>query len=235
MSTPRSGQGGRTSSIIRWILSSIVAMVAILAISIFAARWMAAKPEDVPSWVQAVGAVVTIVSGAAFALWQQRHSANQKALDMIAAAEAAHSLAFEAFATIGNRLEVALAPQKPSTAYNLGGLRTTEMVDAMREVDTARIPTPLLADFIKLRSQIYAMNARITLLYAREDVINEMTALYARQRRRRKLASAVRTYGDAAAILQSFQIEANRTFGVPVKEAPLLAHIAMYNPDDDVS
>lgn len=206
----------------------MVAIVAVLFISVLAAYFVAAKPSDEAGWVQAIGSIITIVSGIAIALWQHGRAGDARRAEMTEAAEAAHRLAYEALETISDRLEVALAPAKPTKDHALRGYRTSEMVAAMREVDTARVPTAILADFIKLRSQVFAINSRITELYERESDPNILSAQYAVETRYSKLSSAVRTLGAARKTFAALELSAASLFGLKAMPFAARPHVQDY-------
>jgi hypothetical protein len=218
----------RNNSIPTWIGAVLGSIILVLAVSFWTAKILARDPSEMAGWVQAIGAIVTIVTGVGIALWQQDHSASEKRASAREAAGAAHSLAFEALEIISERLEVALAPPKDPSFYALRGLRTTEMVTAMREVDTSRVPTNFLADFIKLRSQVYALNQRISELYDLENDPSTMVVELARQQRYEELASAVRTHRDAVSVFGSLQDIANGRHDIAKRSLTPRPLIAQY-------
>jgi len=70
--------------------------------------------------------------------------------------------------TDGTRYCRAQGPNEERERYRLRGNQTTEMVFAMREFEIHLLPPQLLADFILLRSQVYAINERIPEVYTEE-------------------------------------------------------------------
>jgi len=149
-----------------------------------------------PDWTQAIGAVLAIVGGFAGVIYQvQRQKADAQAQED-AAGRAAYLIAYDAFETVTERLDAALTPEDNKGGHRLRGNRTNEMVAAMRQFEISRIPAAMLADFIRLRSRVYAVNERITELYEDErDAGEGRPALEAS--RYRWLTSAVTVWNDA--------------------------------------
>lgn len=210
---------------------SALAIIAVFMISGGIAYHVSATPSDEAGWVQAIGSIIAIVSAVAIALWQHGRTGDARHAENVEAAQAAHRLAYEALETISDRLEVALAPAKPIKDHALRGYRTSEMVTAMREVDTGRVPTTMLPDFIKLRSQVFAINSRISELYERENQGNVLAAQYAVDNRYAKLGSAVRVLSDARATFAALEAAAE-DFGVSAMSFDPRYHVQNYQLPD---
>lgn len=185
---------------------------------------------DMSGWVQAVGAILAIVSGFATAAYQTYIQQRDLDDERRAFARAAHMLAFEALETISERLNTALTPKGSKVRYALRGNRTTEMVSAMREFDTARLPIELLPDFIQLRSHVFAINERISELYAKKERGTVIQKCAAKAKRHSDLASAVRVRQDALDVFKKLQDAAVSKFGALPKCVTDRNYLSNYNP-----
>jgi ABC-type nickel/cobalt efflux system permease component RcnA len=184
--------------------AAIEAVMAILAISlvILLVATLVSLPfvalKDLSGWVQATGAVIAIVTGFYGVLYQVEHQRKEHAEARAEIGRAAHTLASEAFDLVTDRLSSALSPGKASSLYALRGLRTTEMVTAMREFDAGALPTKLIAPFATLRTCVFAINSRITEVYSTEEGLDDLELAAAKASRRDELQSAVRVHATAA-------------------------------------
>jgi hypothetical protein len=190
-----------------WILLPLVVAALILWIAATGAEHIAGlhTSEQTAGWAQAIGAVLAIVAGFVGNAYQlsrqQKEALNGRSL----AGRAAYLLAYDAFEIVSDRLESALQPNKSRDKHALRGARTTEMVAAMREFETSRVPDDMLADYIRLRSRLVAINERITEIYESEERAkgNNLTQLKAR--RLERLQSAVRARKDALQLFTSLE------------------------------
>lgn len=173
-------------------------VVGILALSIVTAAIIhLAIGGDVAAWAQAVGAILAIVSGFGIAFYQRREERIDAALEGLAIVQASYVLAFHALETVGERLENILTPS--GIKFSLQGDRTSEMVEAMREFDTSRLPAEMLKDFILLRSHVFAINKRISEVYdAKIDRPGDKN-----KTRHERLESTVATYRNAVKIFEA--------------------------------
>lgn len=199
-------------------LSIVAAFAAVLGLSIWLAHILAAGPGEVTGWVQAIGSIMAIVAGfgvAAYQVQKQREDARE---EMRERAHAAHKLAFQAYRLIGERLETALSPKDNRSAsggrFDLKGYRATEMVAAMREFDTGRLPTPLIESFVELRTRVFAINERISQLYSREDEQTAEARKAAKAQRYAKLESCVHVYRRAGEIYAELDLAAEEHFSI---------------------
>ncbi len=190
-----------------WFVTPLLAAFCIFIVSYLIAAGIKAldlsgsQPFSDSGWAQAVGTVFAIVAGFATVFYQvQRQKADIREQQK-EAGRAAFLLAFDALDTVSDRLNAALTFAKNKSTHRLRGNRTTEMVTAMREFEISRIPASMLADFIRLRSRIYAINERITEIYMSQE---SMPADWTRQERElerhRQLYSAVQVRRDAVTL-----------------------------------
>ena len=198
--------------------SILAAFAGILLFSIWLAHRLAAGPGEVTGWVQGIGSIFAIVAGfgvAAYQVQKQREDVREETRER---AQAAHKLAFQAYRLIGERLDTALAPKDRTSAsggrYDLKGYRATEMVAAMREFDTGRLPTPLIESFVELRTRVFAINERIAQLYSREDSQSPADRAAAKALRYGKLESSVRVYAKAGEIYAALDRAAGEHFAI---------------------
>jgi hypothetical protein len=151
--------------------AAIIAFVVILALSIGIGWILTCLPAttDLPAWVQAVGAILTIVTGFATLYYQRGEEAKDQLELKATNARVAFLIAAQAMTTLGERLDAILAPSRDKHPYRLRGARSSEMIASLRELDTTRIPPNLLEKFLELRSNSYALNERISEIYESED------------------------------------------------------------------
>lgn len=164
--------------------------------------------EETAAWVQAVGSIAAIIATALIFHFEQEGrvaEATRDAKERSAAAKqeryerarTAGELALNATNLVAARLEASLASINGSTLYALRGHRTTEMVQAMRELQIDSVPSDVMERFAYIRSGIYAVNARIT------DVFDsEKNKKGLRERRYERLKSAGRVLGETLVDLQ---------------------------------
>ena len=222
--------------ILRAGVAILAAFAAILLLSIWLAHLLAAGPGEVVGWVQAIGSIFAVVAGfgvAAYQVQKQREDVREETRER---AQAAHNLAFQAYRLIGERLATALSPKRDAAApssgsgqFDLKGFRATEMVAAMREFDTGRLPTPLIEGFVELRTRVFAINERISQLYDREDAQAPDERAAAKARRHGKLESSVRVYARAGEIYAGLDQTAKDHFGIASLTCDVPAAIAGYS------
>ncbi|ASP21468.1 hypothetical protein ANTHELSMS3_02813 [Antarctobacter heliothermus] len=184
-----------------FIILSFLSLMIVLGASFAGAYCLEAMfGGDLTAWVQSLGAILAIVSGFAAAIWQVRAQRVETQAERSAVARAAHILAYEALETASDRLEAALIPRKSGKVMSLQGDRTTEMVLAMREFDTMKLPADLLPLFVRLRSHVFAINERISEVYSSEERNEER-----KTERENRLKSAVRVRTDATLLFETLQ------------------------------
>jgi hypothetical protein len=150
--------------------------------------------QTTAAWLQAVGSIVAILAGVALANAQLRQASADARLEKFDGARAAVSLARKTLELVADRLRVACDPvSEASHGMALREHRTTELVEALRQVSVGDLPPELVVPFSTLRSNLHAVNARITETYEseEEDGIPE-------ERRRLRLGSALIIYNHAA-------------------------------------
>lgn len=149
----------------RLVGGTLVAVPALLIATVltwFAASWADRQTPDqgLAAWVQAIGSVAAILL-AAITLWIQRaqgHSDQQaEAVRLMTSIDA---LSREAFEQVTERLRLAVDPE-PGSGPAPREYRTTEMIEALREISVAQLPPELLEPFVVLRSTLYAVNCQI--------------------------------------------------------------------------
>jgi hypothetical protein len=187
----------------------VVAVIVIAGTTAAIAHCLGADGSQIAAWVQAVGSIAAVTAAFFVASNQSKDQAQKDERDRRAIAYAAYQLAFQAFDLVGDRLDAAIHPSEKIERYLLRGSRTTEMVLAMREFDTQRLPPQLLADFILLRSQIYATNARISDVYAEE----ERDGAQRPPNRADNLGSARKVYREARLSFERLAATATGEFG----------------------
>lgn len=197
-------QGFSRDIMFGFVALSILSLAAILVATFAGAYWLVCMfGGELSAWVQSLGAILAIVTGFAAAIWQVRAQRLETQSEQHAVARAAYLLSFEALATASDRLEAALIPPNSGKVMRLQGDRTTEMVLAMREFDTLKLPAVLLPGFVRFRSHIFAVNERISEVYDTEQKNKERV-----KDREARLKSAVRVRTDAIHLFESMHADA---------------------------
>ena len=212
-----------------WVVLPLVAAALILVIAATGAEYIAAwhSDEDTSGWAQAIGAVLAIVAGFVGNAYQLSRQKKDALDGRSLAGRAAYLLAYDALEIVSDRLESALQPNKSRDKHALRGARTTEMVAAMREFETSRVPDDMLADFIRLRSRLVAINERITEIYESEARATGDKPTGLKGRRLERLRSAVTTRKEAVELFTSLGTTAVGRHGAVsliVTEQPNIAH-----------
>ncbi|MEH7876610.1 hypothetical protein V7799_02540 [Rhizobium laguerreae] len=215
----------RFCAAIAFLTAILGATAAILGLSILAAQTLASGSEgDIAAWVQAVGAILAIVAGFATLAIQtvlQRKASDEERQAIV---EAACLLAFDALETVSDRLENALTDEPK--LLSLQGNRTTEMVSAMREFDTSRLPATLLSDFIRVRTHVYAINEKITEVYDSEEK-RPGRKTREKSERRVRFVSTARARSYAIKLFNQLQTSAT-AYGLERKDVGTGPHLAKY-------
>jgi len=196
-------------TLIKYFTVSAIIVVAILIASVWSASCLNSlfPAGGTADWVQAVGAVIAIVTGFGIAAYQTRSQRVASSEERSAAVRAAHALSFHAIAAVTERLDNAVTLGKAERRRRLQGNRTTEMVYALREFDTTRLPAEVISDLIRFRSNIFAINERITEVYLSEEVKEEKDRRSVDERPTRFL-SAAHIWEEAIVIFNDFQQKA---------------------------
>jgi ABC-type nickel/cobalt efflux system permease component RcnA len=149
--------------------------------------------QTVAAWVQAWGSVLAIVAGFWAANRQLRHAAREARGEKADRARAMASLAHTALGLVADRLRVAARPfSKFQHGLALREHRTGELIAILRELRAVEVPTEVVVPFSTLRSNLFAVNARITEVYRSEEEKN-----IAEEKRERRLGSSFVTYDNA--------------------------------------
>jgi hypothetical protein len=186
--------------------AAIIAFVVILAVSVGIGRILTclSVAADLPAWVQAVGAILTIVTGFA-TLYYQRGEETKDQLELKETnARVAFLIAVQAMTALGERLDAVLAPNRDKHPYRLRGARSSEMIASLRELDTTRIPPNLLEKFLQLRSNFHALNERISEIYESEEPSKE--APRQRGERPHRLAGGLEIWFASRALLKGIRM-----------------------------
>jgi hypothetical protein len=213
-----------------WIVLPLVAAALILAIAATGAKYLAGphSDKDASGWAQAIGAVLAIVAGFVGNAYQLSRQKKDSLEGRSLAGRAAYLLAYDALDIVSDRLESALQPNKSRDKHALRGARTTEMVAAMREFETSRVPDDMLADFIRLRSRLVAINERISAIYESEERAARDKSAGLKGRRLERLRSAVRTREEALELFTSLESVAVKRHGAVSRPVTERLEIAGY-------
>lgn len=201
---------------------------AAIAFSYYFSARLAADNGQVAAWVQAVGSVIAIVIAIIIALFQHDQAQIVILEHERDGAKATYELARESLIMVGDRLNAALEPHKPRSSHALRGFRTTEMVAAMRELEASKIPSDLVVDFVRIRTGVFAINARIKELYDREVNEDGDIANLHRTMRYEKLRSAVVIYRQCEVTLIEMMQKMKDKYGGDDKELDKFHSVAGY-------
>jgi len=188
-------------------VTAIIAFAVILGTSIGIASILASlsSVKDLPAWVQAVGAILTIVAGFATIYYQRVADANDQLELQAINARVAYLIAVQAMTTLGERLDAVLAPNREKHPYRLRGTRAGEMIASLRELDTSRIPPSLLERFLQLRSNLHALNERISEIYESEKPSN--AGPRERSERPQRLAGGLEIWFSSRTLLNEIRLK----------------------------
>lgn len=183
-------------------IAAIAAFTVALAISLRLAHCFAGSDTgDLPAWVQAIGAILTIVAGFATIFAQRVLKHRDDDVVQATNARAAHLVAIHAMTTLGERLDAVLADASAKHPYRLRGERTAQMIASLREFDIARVPADMLEKFLQLRANCHAINERISDVYEGEGKPGGAT----RAQRKARLQSAIDIWGENRRLLSEIR------------------------------
>lgn len=183
------------------VLLGVCAVVALLfLIAVATAKGLLS--DEMAAWVQAVFAVVAIGSSAWFFADQRKADRAREIDEARDTARTAGEMSAHALSLVAVRLEATLASETGSPLFNLRGNQTTEMVQAMRELDLGKLDPNLIKHFAYMRAGIYSINARISEIYKSERANPDL-----KHRRRERLKSAGRVLDATRSHFLNYQAE----------------------------
>ncbi|HVJ01109.1 MAG TPA: hypothetical protein VM662_02945 [Sphingomonas sp.] len=214
---------------VRWAVAITLSLLVSVAIMVAAAKhdvngiW----GDTTAAWLQAVGSILAILFGIAMANSEARMAGAHARLEKCEDAQAAIALAHKTLELVADRLMVACDPAtEASHGMALREHRTNEMIEGLRQISVGDLPPEIVVPFASIRSNLHAVNARVTEIYEseEEDGIPE-------ERRRVRLGSgliiyshAVSDYADLCRLLRT-QVDVEFP---PFREHPqLMAHVAL--------
>ncbi len=186
-----------------WPVYFIVGSAIVLRLALLVSYWLArttqsgATNDNLSGWVQAVGAVLAITAGFTATVWEFSRQRSKAFLAENESASAALLLAHDTLDAITDRLDAALTPDLELKDMALRGATTAELIATIRQFDMALIPSAMLPDFIRLRSHVAAVNARLSEIYDSEKAADYTGSIRTRAERHRRLGSAVKKRNDA--------------------------------------
>lgn len=183
-------------------------IAAALAAALYGAPWI--RDQTSAAWVQAIGSILAILGGFAVANLQLRHAAAQARRQQAERARAMTSLVHKTLELVADRLTVAGRPfSKRIYGMALRQHRTSELVEALRQINAGDLPPEVVVPFSTLRSNLYAVNARITEIYRSEEERD-----IPESRRERRLRSSFVIYDHALADYRELDRLVNAHFGL---------------------
>jgi hypothetical protein len=216
-------------STMRWTIAISLSLLVSVVIMVAAAKhdsegiW----GQTTAAWLQAVGSILAILIALAVASSETRQASTDARLEKCDEARAAIALAHKTLELVAERLMVACDPaNEASHGMALREHRTNELIEAMRQISVGDLPPEVVVPFSSIRSNLHAVNARITEIYDSEDEDG-----IPEERRRLRLGSgliiyghAVRDYADLCGLLRP-QVEA--TFAAFHEPPKLAAYVAI--------
>lgn len=195
-------------STVRWTIAISLSLLASVVIMVAAAKHDSEGVwgQTTAAWLQAVGSILAILIALAVANSEVRQASADARLDKCEEARAAVSLAHKTLELVADRLMVAADPiTEASHGMALREHRTTELIDALRQISVGDLPAEIVVPFSSIRSNLHAVNARITEIYESEEDEG-----IPEERRRLRLGSgliiyshAVRDYADLCGLLRT--------------------------------
>jgi type II secretory pathway pseudopilin PulG len=123
---------------------------------------------DLWACIQAVGSILAILAGIGVVLWQEWQRKRDERRKENELAKAAGDVAREALVLVEARLNSALFPIGKPILFWLRNQRTTEVVQALRELRISTLPNEIIASVVRIRSGVYAVNTRISEVFDSE-------------------------------------------------------------------
>ena len=123
---------------------------------------------DLWACIQAVGSILAILAGIAVVWWQERTRKQDQKRQESELAKAAGDVAREAVSLVEARLNSALFPTGKPILFWLRNQRTTEVVQALRELRISSLPNEIIASVVRIRSGAFAINQRISEVFDSE-------------------------------------------------------------------
>jgi hypothetical protein len=151
-------------SLVRAVLLGSVLM-AITGVAAWYARQVLGD-GTLADWFGAIGTGLAIAVTATFGIDQLSQARRDDIRRRHELGEAAFTLADQAMTLVTDRLETALSPRRVGSRYQLRGDRTTETIEAMREIEPHMLPPNMIAPFVELRACVAAINSAITEYHA---------------------------------------------------------------------
>jgi|GEM_PF-2608589 len=191
-----------------WKAAAGLLVAAALAAAVFGPPWI--RGQTSAAWVQAIGSILAILGGFAVANLQLRHAASEARREQAERARAMASLVHKTLELVADRLKVAGRPfSKRTYGMALRQHRTSELVEALRQINAGDLPPEVVVSFSTLRSSLYAVNARITEIYQSEEARD-----IPESRRERRLRSSFAIYDIALADYRELDCLVRTHFGL---------------------
>jgi hypothetical protein len=206
--------GGRTWRRNRRLWAAAALLVAVVAVAAYyGPPWLWSQQSA--AWVQAVGSVLAILGGFAVANLQLRHAAAEARRQQAARARVMALLVHKSLEQVADRLKVAGRPfSKERYGLALREHRTTELIEALRQINSGELPPEVVVPFSTLRSNLYAVNARISEVYRSEEPPRNIPE----SRRRRRVRSSFAIYDHALADYRELCRLVREHFGLTAPE-----------------
>lgn len=123
---------------------------------------------DLWACIQAIGSILAILAGIAVVWWQDDRRKFDERKRENELAKAAGDVAREALSLVEARLNSALFPVGKPILFWLRNQRTTEVVQALRELRISNLPSEIIASVVRIRSGAFAVNDRLSQVFDSE-------------------------------------------------------------------
>lgn len=208
------------------LIAELVAAAVLILAPLPLQEALAAK--DAASWVQAIGSIIAIAAGFVVLALQREHAQRDERERHARSARACGTVALRAMVQVGDRLGVAAEPHsKRRHGMALREHRTTELVSALRELRLVEVHPDILSPLASLRSDLHAVNARISDIYRSEEKLSGADKVALEAKRSGRIKSSLVVYGSAYRSFAALRRCLMAAYGIELDDLELPAHLTV--------